>query len=650
MITPDGSRLYVTAMGTHNVFVVDTKTDVIMDVIDLWEGESRGSWPFRLAITPDGGKVYVANMMSDNISVIDTGVNRVVATIDLGHFVHDVAFTPDGQTAYADLGWDRLAVIDPDTDSAVGTVPLEKGDQTYALAVSGDGRRVYAVSQAGGGRIYVIDTATNMSIDRFELGRNLSNQGLLTISADDSKLYLASGVTNTSYERPEEGANKVYVIDLSTRAVIAEIVVKGGPIATRLSQDGKRGYVSTFAARQVFEIDLASDVVVGQIQWGEVLAGEEWKRSDLRDMAVTPNGAKLYITGWDADAILVADLTSGRMTNAMDLNYITASAWEVAVSPDGKRLYVAVDSHTTQADSSLVVIDTATNTIVEEILRVAPKVSTPPHSPFVSSDGRLLYAVTDELVVIETDTNHVVRRIPFGKEQGYFYDVAVVPDQQKAYVTHMGSEHVFILDPVSGVVSGILNVGWYPQMVAVTPDGKKAYVSRQNNKYDRGGLTVIDTESDQIVAAVDPPDGTTGTNGRVDMLVVSPDGAYVYWETSPDRVNVVEVASNRIVNTINLGGDARHIWATRGVHPSDIAFTSNGLRAYIPCGDAFYVAVLDVPTGKVVARIADVGLEPVAIVITPDDRFAYVTNKEGESVSVIDLTADEVVASIPLRR
>jgi len=185
-------------------------------------------------------------------------------------------------------------------------------------------------------------------------------------------------------------------------------------------------------------------------------------------------------------------------------------------------------------------------------------------------------------------------------------------------------------------------------MVVVTPDGRWAYVSRQNNPYDIGGLVVIDTATDQVIDTVSPPIGTTGTNGRFDMLVISPDGAYVYWETSPDHVNIVDVASNQVVETIDLVTE-RDIWATRGIHPSDIAFISDGSRAYIACGDSFYVAIWDMATGRIIDRIIDVGMEPVAIVITPDDRFAYVTNKESENISIIDLTTDKVVANISTR-
>lgn len=646
VITPDGSRVYVTAMGTHNVFVIDTKMNLIADVIDLWEGDFYGAWPFRLAITPDGTKIYVANLMGDNISVINTGINRVVATIDLGHFVHDVAFTPDSRFAYVDLGWNRVPVIDVSTNRVVKTIRLKKRDRTYTLAASHDGRKVYAVTQTGGGRIYVIDVATNRVVDRFELGAEVTNQGMITISPDDSKLYLPSGITSTSYERPDEGVNKVFVIDLATKSVTAEIEIMGGPIAIRLSPNDQLAYVSTFAAQKVFVVDLSNNTVVGEIEWDEVLTGyDEWRRRDLRDMAITPDGGRLYITGWDADAVLVADVTARRMTDAIELNEIMTQLYEIAITPDGKRVYVSSEAAREGARSSLFVIDTSTNSIVEEIVQ-----DSYPSNPCITPNGRLLYAVSgNKVLVIGVATNKVVREISLGDPGGrFFYDIAIVPGQEKAYVTDVRSEYIYVIDLESGTAVDRVNVGWWPQMVVVTPNGTRAYVSRQNNPHDVGGLVVIDTATDQVIGTVAPPTGR-GPGGRFDLLATTGDGAYVYWGTS-DGVNIVETTSNKVVKVISnsdLATKAQRVLGyPRGIHPSDIAFTSDGSRGYIPCGDAFYVAVLDVATGAIIDRIIDVGIEPVAIVITPNDRFAYVTNKESESVSVIDLATNKVVASI----
>ena len=650
VITPDGSRVYVTAMGTHNVFVIDTETNVITDVIDLWEDDYYGAWPFRMAITPDGTKIYVANMISDNISVIDTGTNRLVAAIDMGHFLHDVAFTPDGRFAYVELGWDRVLVIDVATNTVVETILLNEYEKSHTLAASHDGSKVYVVTSATGGTVYVIDVATNEVIDRFELGETVNiqgNQGIITISTDDSKLYLPCGVDGTTYSCPDEGLNKIFVIDLASKSVTAEIDITGGPIAMRLSPDGELAYVSTFAAGKVFVVDLSNNTVIGEIEWGDWLSEEGgWRRRDLRDMAIAPDGSRLYITGWDADAVLVADLATRCMTDIIELNDIMTQLWEIAITPDGSRVYVSSDAVESEARSSLFVIDTATNSIVDEIVWEPY-----PSNPYITPDGQLLYAVAgNEVLVIDVDTNEVTKQISLGDSVGCPYDIALIPGQDKAYITDVGLQYVYVVDLASSTVVKNIDVGWYPHMVVATPDGTRAYVSRQNNPYNIGGLAIIDTATDQVIDTIEPPVGM-GPNSKFAMLVITPDETYVYWATSPASVNVVEIASNQVVKTISdLGLEAQNqLGYPRGINPSDIGFTSDGSRGYIPCGDSFYVVVIDVATGAILDHIIDIGIEPVAIVITPDDKFAYVTNRESESISVIDLATNSVAASISTR-
>jgi YVTN family beta-propeller protein len=109
------------------------------------------------------------------------------------------------------------------------------------------------------------------------------------------------------------------------------------------------------------------------------------------------------------------------------------------------------------------------------------------------------------------------------------------------------------------------------------------------------------------------------------------------------------VATNTIVKTIVWEAE-RRIYMIQGIHPTDIAFTRDGKRAYITCGDANFIAILDVEKMEIVGTITNIGIAPVAIVISPDGKRAYFTNQYSEGITVIDIQTNTVVSRINIAR
>jgi|GEM_PF-3612196 len=627
-------------MGTHNVFVIDTRTNDITATIDLTLGRFSGLWPFRLAITPDGTKVFVANMFSDNISVINASLNRAVAEIGLGHFVHDVVFSPDGRRAYVDLGWDRLAVIDVIAGRVTSMIFLDDNTRTSSLAVSRDGRQVLALATIPEPRLYVIDATANTVSHRIDLEAEMTNQGIITLSPSGREVYVPCGITGTSYSRPGAGTNRIYVVDLAARAITARIPVVGGPIVLRPSPNGRVGYVSTFARGKIFTVDLARRAVTGEIAWGRVLEGQDWKKTDIRDLAVTPDGRRLYAAAWDADGLLAADLSTGQMTDLVDFNTRRVDVYELALTRDGRRLFVATQSALAgRGDGYLNVIDTRTRTLVSQ-----SACSSYPANPCLDASGRLYAVAGNRILILSAADGRVLDQVSLGSDGGFYYDLAVSASQGKAYVTNTLNRFLYVVDLNRRALAKRISVGRHPQMVVLSPDGRRGYVSRQNNLHDSGGLVVIDTVRDEVVARLAPPRGV-GPGGRYDLLKLAPGGGQLYWSTSPDYLNIVNLRDNTVIQTVNLQ-TVRDEYATRGIHPSDIAFTSDRSRAYITCGDSHALAIWDVARGRMTGFIPDVGVEPLAVVLSPDDRFAYVTCKEEEAVAVINLAERRVVRKI----
>lgn len=271
-ITPDGTRAYVPCYGSNNVLVIDTTSHEVIDEIDLSRAGPFGLYPIDAVMTPDGKKLYLADDFTGLIGVVDTTTNRATTFVDLAEGWptgkgNRIAVTPDGRFVYAALESNQVSVIDVATDTVVGIVVLEAS--AYLVAFSPDSSRAYLVSQPAGGRVYVVDTSTHTVVDRIDLGfeQELQTQASVAVSPDGRELYLTSGFNAGGYEHPEIGLNRVFVIDVTSRSLIDEIKVIGGPHRIHLSPDGRLAYVSTADATTVFALDLVNRVNIGGLDW-----------------------------------------------------------------------------------------------------------------------------------------------------------------------------------------------------------------------------------------------------------------------------------------------------------------------------------------------------------------------------------------------
>jgi len=144
----------------------------------------------------------------------------------------------------------------------------------------------------------------------------------------------------------------------------------------------------------------------------------------------------------------------------------------VAVSPDGAHLYV-----TNQSDNAVTVINTATNNVTETVA-----VGALPFGVAVSPDGAHAYVTNtygNTVSVIDTNSssptyNTVTVTIPVGT---YPYGVAVSPDSSLVYVTNGNNYTVSVISTATNTVTETVAVGIIPAGVGVSPDGSRIYVT-----------------------------------------------------------------------------------------------------------------------------------------------------------------------------
>jgi len=223
----------------------------------------------------------------------------------------------------------------------------------------------------------------------------------------------------------------------------------------------------------------------------------------------------------------------------------------VAFSPSGATAYV-----TNQYSNNVGVIDVAS----------AQQVATIPtpggESPFVvrvSPDGSRLFISTNTTTVyiVDTQTLQVIGSVQVGFAPNGF---AVHPDGRIIYVSASFGGSVTEVDMFTGTVLRTFNVGGIAQDMAVTRDGNRLYVANGS-----GYLNEIELTSGQTTATID-------LAGEAFGIGVTPDDTQAY--VSLPGVGVVQVfnlQSRRLAQTLDVGGDPRRIGFSQQGHIGAIA-------------------------------------------------------------------------------
>jgi len=149
-------------------------------------------------------------------------------------------------------------------------------------------------------------------------------------------------------------------------------------MAVEVSPDGARVYV--LADRDLRSYSTATNTQVAQVPLP----------TNYMDLAVSPDGTRLYLAQYFPGAVVVLDAASLAVVATVPVgNHV----WDVAVSPSGDRVYGAIGPGSPEG---LVVIDTATNTLVTLVptgpsngVAVTSASSSPPPAPVV--EGATFY-------------------------------------------------------------------------------------------------------------------------------------------------------------------------------------------------------------------------------------------------------------------
>ncbi|ORW01983.1 YncE family protein [Mycobacterium kyorinense] len=284
-VSPDTNRLMVTNCGGDSISSIDTRSGALVrTVVGICE-------PFAIAIA--GNRAYVSAVSSayDAILAVDVDTSLVVAVHPLAESVRDLAVSPDGRQVYAArtaAGGADVAVLDTSTGQ-VDEITIAATPGTVAECVrahAGGGRLYVATNSAAGGTLTVVDIEHRRVVGNIEIASPIRD---IAISPSGDTAYIASC-------GPDFGT-VLDVVDTRTNAVVSTHKVAeicGLVTQLALSRDGRRAYL--VGDESVTVLRTETHEVVGAIDVGR----------QPSCVVESPHGNSLYIGDYAGTVTVVS--------------------------------------------------------------------------------------------------------------------------------------------------------------------------------------------------------------------------------------------------------------------------------------------------------------------------------------------------------
>jgi YVTN family beta-propeller protein len=257
---------------------------------------------------------------------------------------------------------------------------------------------------------------------------------------------------------------------------------------------------------------------------------------------------------------------------------------------------------TNQAEDLIAVVDIATNAIARYVTAGVPDVFVqPPHAP------------------------HSIRV----DRQKQFYYVCLIGAGK--LLKYRVSDNALV-----GEVSGLVS----PSEIAVTVSGDTGYVAQFGDA--QTAIRMVNTQTMAVMGSPISHPSLLKPHG----MHLSRDGRLVYITGYySDNVLVLAVADGSM-NVVPLAADVPPIpVGPRRFEPYYVEPSHDDRFVYVSCSKSNEVRVIERDSMKVVDSIA-VGVNPLALDITPDDSRLYVANLKSNSVSVIKTATRQVISTI----
>jgi len=315
--------------------------------------------------------------------------------------------------------------------------------------------RVYVTNEEAG-TLTVINADTQAVITTALLGKRPRG---IKVSPDQKSLYIAlsgsptagPGVDEKTLPPPDRTADGIGEIDVDTYKVKRIIHSGTDPEQIAISNDGARLYVSNEDAAGLSVVDLKTGNVIASVKIGDEPEG----------VTVRPDGKIVYVTSEADGAVFAVDTATNQLLKRIEVGHRPRG---IAFLPDSSRAYVTLEN-----DGAIAVIDSLKHEFLQ-LIALEGHGNTPRSRPMgiaVKPDGSMIVVTTGSfgaLFFVDPARNQALASIPVGQRP---WGVGLLQDGKTAYTANGPSNDVSVVDLEKREVIRKIAVGDRPWGIAV---------------------------------------------------------------------------------------------------------------------------------------------------------------------------------------